>query len=135
MKRSIPFIKKVCGLNADKKAIFKIAIITLGQLILYYVIPYFIILALGVHHVNIIEVTTLHVLIVMVISLFPVPGGAGGAEFSFDVIFSLYIHSGTKLVLAMILWRIVTYYFGMFLGMVALVQKPKKVQRVDLTEE
>ena len=95
----------------------------------------FVFLALGVHHVNIIEVTTLHVLIVMVISLFPVPGGAGGAEFSFDVIFSLYIHSGTKLVLAMILWRIVTYYFGMFLGMVALVQKPKKVQRVDLTAE
>ncbi|OAQ00481.1 lysylphosphatidylglycerol synthase transmembrane domain-containing protein [Ligilactobacillus aviarius] len=129
------FYQESLRLKRDKKAIFKISIITLGQLILYYVIPYFIILALGVHHVNIIEVTTLHVLIVMVISLFPVPGGAGGAEFSFDVIFSLYIHSGTKLVLAMILWRIVTYYFGMFLGMVALVQKPKKVQRVDSVEE
>ncbi|HIX01592.1 MAG TPA: flippase-like domain-containing protein [Candidatus Ligilactobacillus excrementigallinarum] len=122
------FYQESLRLKKDKKAILKIALITLLQLILYYIIPYFIILALGVHHVNLIEVTTLHVLIVMVISLFPVPGGAGGAEFSFDVIFSLYIHSSSKLVLAMILWRIVTYYFGMFLGMVALVQKPHKVK-------
>ena len=77
--------------------------------------------------------STKAILIVLVLSV--ILGGVGGAEFSFDVIFSLYIHSGTKLVLAMILWRIVTYYFGMFLGMVALVQKPKKVQRVDSVEE
>lgn len=124
------FYQESLRLKRDKKSIVKIALITLVQLMLYYIIPYFILLSLGVQHVNLIEVTTLHVLIVMVISLFPVPGGTGGAEFSFDAIFSLYIHSNSKLVLAMILWRIVTYYFGMFLGMIALVQKPQKVKRI-----
>lgn len=124
------FYQESLRLKSDQKSIFAISMITFIQLALYYVIPYFIILSLGVHHVNIVEVTTLHVLIVMIISLFPIPGGAGGAEFSFDVIFSLYIHSNIKLILAMILWRIVTYYFGMFLGMVAMVQRPHKVHRI-----
>lgn len=127
------FYQESLRLKRDKRAILKISLITLVQLMLYYVIPYFILLSLGVENVNIIEVTTLHVLIVMVISLFPIPGGTGGAEFSFDVIFSLYIHSNSKLVIAMILWRIVTYYFGMFLGMIALVQKPHKVKKLERT--
>nr|WP_275066621.1 lysylphosphatidylglycerol synthase domain-containing protein [Ligilactobacillus murinus] len=74
---------------------------------------------------------TLHVLIVMVISLFPIPGGAGGAEYSFSLIFSTFVNSGSKLVLAMIIWRLITYYLGMFGGMVALVIKPDKYSKQD----
>lgn len=124
------FYQESLRLKGDRKSILIISLITLVQLTLYYVIPFFIILSLGVQHVNIIEVTALHVLIVMIISLFPIPGGTGGAEFSFDVIFSLYIHSSIKLILAMILWRIVTYYFGMLLGMIAIIQRPHKVHRI-----
>ena len=83
-------------------------------------------LALGVSHVNVIMVTSLHVLIVMIISLFPIPGGSGGAEYSFSVLFSSFISVNSKLVLAMLLWRLLTYYFGMFAGMFALVFEPKK---------
>lgn len=129
------FYQESLRLKGDRKSILTISLITLVQLALYYTIPYFIILSLGVYHVNIIEVTALHVLIVMIISLFPIPGGAGGAEFSFDVIFSLYIHSSIKLILAMILWRIVTYYFGMFLGMIAMVQRPHKAHRIVVKKD
>ena len=73
-------------------------------------------------------VVSLHVLIFMVISLFPIPGGAGGAEYSFSVLFASFVNSNTKLVLAMLLWRILTYYFGMFAGVIALVIKPNKVK-------
>ncbi len=64
----------------------------------------------------------------MIISLFPIPGGAGGAEYSFSVLFSSFIGANSKLVLAMLLWRLLTYYFGMFAGMFALVIKPDKVK-------
>ncbi len=50
----------------------------------------------------------------MIISLFAIPGRAGGAEYTLSVLFASFIHSNTKLVLAMILWRLLTYYFGMF---------------------
>lgn len=106
----------------------RVCVVTLLQLFFYYMIPYFIMLALGVHGMNLIMVVSLHVLIFMIISLFPIPGGAGGAEYSFSVLFASFIGSGSKLVLAMILWRLLTYYFGMFAGMVALVVKPDKIK-------
>ena len=109
----------------------KVCLVTLCQLFFYYAIPYFIMLALGVHGMNFIMVISLHVLIFMIISLFPIPGGAGGAEYSFYVLFASFIGSGTKLVLAMILWRLLTYYFGMFAGMVALFIKPDKIKHED----
>ena len=109
----------------------KVCLVTLCQLFFYYAIPYFIMLALGVHGMNFIMVISLHVLIFMIISLFPIPGGAGGAEYSFSVLFASFIGSGTKLVLAMILWRLLTYYFGLFAGMVALSIKPDQTKHED----
>ena len=108
--------------------LLKVAGLTFIQLLFYYLIPYFIMLSLGYMNANVIMVTSLHVMIVMIISLFPIPGGSGGAEFSFESLFSSYITNNSKLVLAMILWRIITYYFGMFAGVVALVMKPDKVE-------
>lgn len=116
MKREYPKLAKVC-------------LVTIAQLFFYYAIPYFIMLALGVHGMNFMMVLSLHVLIFMIISLFPIPGGTGGAEYSFAVLFKSFMHSSSKLVLAMILWRILTYYFCMFAGMVGVVVKPDKVKK------
>ena len=85
-------------------------------------------LSLGVTHVNVLLVMTMHVLIVMIISLFPIPGGVGGAELSFSMVFSTFISGHGKLVLAMLLWRAVTYYLVIFAGIVALAVKPDKIK-------
>ncbi|KRK47171.1 flippase-like domain-containing protein [Secundilactobacillus kimchicus] len=105
-----------------------VAAVTFLQLMVYYLVPYFIMNALGYTHSNIVMVTCLHILIVMVISIFPIPGGSGGAEYSFTVLFSSFITNNSKLVLAMVLWRLLTYYFGILLGLGALAIKPDKVQ-------
>lgn len=122
------FYQESLKMKTEYAKMAKVCIVTLFQLFFYYAIPYFILLALGVHHINFIMVISLHVLIFMIISLFPIPGGAGGAEYSFSVLFASFVRSNTKLVLAMILWRLLTYYFGMITGMVALVIKPDKVK-------
>ncbi|TPR40835.1 lysylphosphatidylglycerol synthase transmembrane domain-containing protein [Apilactobacillus micheneri] len=111
------------------KLMFKIIIITFFQLAFYYLIPYFIMLSLGFSKVNIIVVVSLHVLIFMIISLFPIPGGAGGAEYSFEALFKSYITNSTKLVLALMIWRLLTYYLGMILGAIALFIKPDKISK------
>ncbi|UQS86418.1 flippase-like domain-containing protein [Nicoliella spurrieriana] len=113
------------------KLLFKIAVITFFQLLLYYLVPYFIMLALGYDQANIVMIVSLHVLIVMIISLFPIPGGAGGAEYSFEMLFKSYIVNSSKLVLALVLWRILTYYLGMILGTIALFIKPDRVRNKD----
>lgn len=119
------FYRESLQLKTNYRLLFKISWMTLIQLFFYYIIPFFILLALRVDNAQLLTVMTLHVLIVMMISLFPIPGGAGGAEYSFSLIFSTFVNSGSKLVLAMIIWRIITYYLAMFGGMVALVVKPK----------
>jgi uncharacterized protein (TIRG00374 family) len=113
-------------ISRDWAAMLHIIGFTFVQLFIYYLIPYFILLGLGATHVNIILVTALHVLIVMVISLFPIPGGAGGAEVGFSMVFSTFLSSSTLLVIAMMLWRIITYYLGMFSGIVAFNVKTSK---------
>ncbi|MDO4903920.1 MAG: lysylphosphatidylglycerol synthase transmembrane domain-containing protein [Limosilactobacillus sp.] len=122
------FYKESLRIKDEYAKMGKVCVVTLIQLFFYYAIPYFIMLALGVHGINFIMVLSLHVLIFMIISLFPIPGGAGGAEYSFSVLFASFIGSGSKLVLAMILWRLLTYYFGMLAGMVALMIKPDKIK-------
>ncbi|MFD1124297.1 YbhN family protein [Lentilactobacillus raoultii] len=114
-------------IGRQPKLMLKVVLLTFFQLGFYYLIPYFIMLALGYDNANIFMVTSLHIMIVMIISLFPIPGGSGGAEFSFESLFKSYITSNSKLVLAMILWRILTYYFGMVVGAAALLIKPDKV--------
>lgn len=123
------FYEESIRLKGNWKLLLKISLLTLVQLSFYYVIPYFVLLALNVSHAQVLLVITLHILIVMVISLFPIPGGSGGAEYSFSMIFSTFIANSSKLVLAMLLWRFVTYYFGMILGMIALIIPPKSREK------
>ncbi|USS86371.1 lysylphosphatidylglycerol synthase transmembrane domain-containing protein [Fructilactobacillus cliffordii] len=111
----------------EGKLMVKVCILTFLQLFFYYLIPYFVMLSLGYHNANVVMVTSLDVLIFLVISMFPIPGGAGGAEYSFEKLFRSYIHSSSKLALAMILWRLLTYYLGLFLGLIALMIKPRRV--------
>lgn len=113
------------------KLLLKVIVLTFCQLLFYYLIPYFIMLSLGYTNANVVMIVSLHVMIVMIISLFPIPGGSGGAEFSFESLFHSYITSSSKMVLAMLLWRLITYYFGLIAGAVALVIKPDKVNDPD----
>lgn len=106
-------------MKANMRYVVAASAITFVQLMFYYMIPYFILLALGASGVDVVLILALHILIVMVISLFPIPGGSGGAEVGFAVLFQQFLPTHAKLMLAMLLWRLITYYFGMFSGIVA----------------
>ncbi|ANZ63994.1 hypothetical protein AYR62_07840 [Secundilactobacillus paracollinoides] len=125
------FYDESVRLLSERKLLIEVVIVTFFQLLFYYLVPYFIMLALGYSHVNAVMVTCLHILIIMVISIFPIPGGEGGAEYSFEVLFRSYITNSSKLVLAMLLWRILTYYFGIFAGIGALGVKPDPLKPHD----
>lgn len=55
----------------------KVSVVTLVQLAFYYLIPYFILLALGVQNLNVVMIVSLNVLIFMITSLFPIRGTGG----------------------------------------------------------
>lgn len=52
-------------------------------------------------------------------SFFPLPGGTGMNEITFTALFSSYF-SGGRLFWALILWRLMTYYLYIFLGVIVL---------------
>lgn len=114
------FYAESLHLKREKKKVAVASAMTLVQLLLYYSIPCFILLALGETQVNFVNVMGMHVMIVMITSIFPVPGGTGGAEYSFKTLFTVFLTTQSKLVVGMLLWRLVTYYLGMLLGLIAL---------------
>lgn len=122
------FHEESVRMTQNWRLLLKGIILTSIQLMFYYSIPYFILLALGYKDINYVLITSLHVLIVMVISIFPIPGGSGGAEVSFQSLFSSFIGAPTALLLAMIIWRFLTYYFGMFAGIIAFNLQADKVE-------
>lgn len=124
------FYRESLRIKNQTGMLIKASILTFIQLIFYYSVPYFVLLALGLQP-SFMEVLVMHIMIVMIISLFPIPGGSGGAEISFRVLFATFVVVNSKLVLAMILWRFMTYYLGMFIGIFALVVKPDKVKEID----
>lgn len=112
-------------LKREKTKVIKASILTFLQLAIYYTIPYFILLALHASQVDIVYVFSMHVMIVMIVSIFPIPGGAGGAEYSFKTLFASFVPDQAVLLLGLFLWRFLTYYLGMIVGLIVMTVKPK----------
>ena len=64
---------------------------------------------------------------IMIIGSFvPIPGATGGLEYGFLQFYGNFV-SGSKLKALMLVWRFITYYFGMIIGAIALnIKRVKK---------
>lgn len=120
-------------MKQEKKMMFRTFVLTFFQLICYYIVPYFILLSMGVKQINIWQIIIFHAFIILIISLFPIPGGTGGAEYSFTLLFGGFIASPSQLLLAIFLWRLITHYSGVFLGLIALFIKPDTLETSGTT--
>ena len=56
--------------------------------------------------------------VMLIGSFVPIPGGTGGLEYGFIQFYGNFV-TGSTLNVIMILWRFVTYYFGMIVGSLA----------------
>ena len=63
--------------------------------------------------------------VMLIGSFVPIPGGTGGLEYGFIQFYGNFL-SGSTLNAAMLIWRFVTYYFGIIVGACALYMKGKK---------
>lgn len=111
-------------LSFGRSLILQCCILTLMQLWLFFSIPFFVTQALGVGNVSLFQVTAFHAFIMMFSSLIPIPGGSGGAEYSFSLMFALILTPAT-LVLCLFFWRLITYYSCIVFGSFFLVSRRK----------
>ncbi|MBR7091346.1 MAG: flippase-like domain-containing protein [Clostridia bacterium] len=95
------------------------------NLLLHYSLPFLIYLAFGgPFDLNIwLEIMALTIVCDLAVCFIPVPGGAGMAELSFSTLFtSLFTFTtGSVAGWAVLLWRILTYYFYLLQGMLVML--------------
>ena len=120
------FHKSAKKLLSDKKTFILNIFYNFLALICLYLIPYFIICSVGLNDSISTNTTIITSAYVMIIGSFvPIPGATGGLEYGFMAFYSNFI-GGSKLNAVMLVWRFITYYFGIIMGSLALNIKRRK---------
>ena len=104
-------------LGHNKGVIIKCALLCVLRLLLYYVVPYIVFLALGVPFSwdMFLNAIAMGSFVSIATGLIPIPGASGGAEAIFILMFGNLF--GAELISgAMLLWRFLTFYLVMFIG-------------------
>lgn len=104
----------------DKKNLVKVVCYNLTGLICHYAIPLTILYSMGDYtSMNFYTVVFASAYVMIIGAFIPLPGGTGGLEYSFMAFFGNFVIDA-KLSALMLIWRFITYYFGMIVGAVAL---------------
>lgn len=113
-------------IKKDLKLLILPTIITVLQLTAFFVIPYFVCLSLGIKG-DLLTIICASAFVLMITSFIPLPGGSGGAEGGFYFFFQIFFPKAALLAIAIILWRIFTFYLPIMIGILftKLYYKPK----------
>ena len=105
--------------------------LTLLQVVLFHLVAYLVFVALGAP-LNLLWLAFLASLFVWIGTAFiPLPGASVGVEAAFYLFFAAVYKDGAAIGLAMMVWRIVTYYLPIVIGMIVYVKdKHGKVKEV-----
>lgn len=119
-KKSEEFISKFHGgakvLFSDMFNFIRVIILNFIALSIQYLVPFTLLLGLGIF-VNPIYVITCSSYVMLIDSMIPTPGSTGGLEYGFMSFFKGFAR-GTSLSAVMIVWRVITYYFGIIVGFI-----------------
>lgn len=107
----------------NKKKFIMLILLQLLSLSLLYLVPYFIVKGVGLN-ISIINVIVTSAYVMLIGAFVPIPGGTGGLEYGFISFYGNFI-TGPKINAIMLIWRFVTYYFGMILGAIILGLRKK----------
>lgn len=107
-------------MKEHKKAIAKMCIISAGQIICWFGVPYMVYLALGYQGSSFLHIFVLQILIYMSSSLLPLPGAMGISEYAFLQLFGS-IYSGSSMTAAVLLSRGISFYFLLALSGIMLL--------------
>ncbi len=105
----VVYEKSAGTLIKNPRDFLKLLLLTFVQLQFVLIVPYCICRAMGVTP-PLLQCLAATAFVIMVSASIPTPGGAGGAEGMFAVIFSLFFPAGTSVAVAVLMWRVVTFY-------------------------
>ena len=112
------FHQSAVTLMKSKLHFINIILINIVALTLLYLVPYTLIVGLGIN-INPLLVIVATAYVMIMGSFVPLPGGSGGIEYGFVRFFGVFI-IGAQLSSIMLTWRLLTYYLGIIIGGISL---------------
>ena len=103
------------------------------QLTVYFLVPYFILRAFGLN-ASAFSMIAAQAFVLMISSFVPLPGAAGGAELSFFTFFKLFFPANL-LNISVLVWRLVTFYLTVCVGMCFTLWQKGNTEDTNLTEK
>jgi len=119
INKIVNFHDHVDGFRKNRKLNIKLIILNSISTVLYYLVPIILLYSLGIFNFNPISVMVAVILVMFIASFIPVPGASGGVEFGFAQFVGVFFISST-LAAVLLLWRLMTYYLPLFIGMIVL---------------
>ncbi len=98
----------------------RLGVLTFLQLSFMYVVPVIIAYGLDLTRVQFVRMVSASAFVAMVTAFIPLPGAAFGAEGGFYVFFEMFFSNNTVL-MALILWRLITFYIPLIVGFLVVV--------------
>ncbi|PWM46416.1 MAG: hypothetical protein DBX47_02460 [Clostridiales bacterium] len=108
------FYQSLKAMKYDVKSLIKMVLLSLLQMTVYFMVPYCVLAAFGVY-ANPLVLIPCSLCVLLISSFVPLPGAAGGAEGSFLLFFGLF-GLDNKMSAAILLWRILTLYMPIIIG-------------------
>lgn len=103
-----------------KLGMLSIFFVAFAEAIAYMAVTYFIYRGLGLNTHNMIHVVLLQAMLYIAVSFIPIPGASIASEGGFYMMFSELFTPGARFP-AVVMWRAITYYSALFLGLIAVV--------------
>lgn len=112
-------------LSKRKKLTFVGIGLNILSLIFLYIIPLFVLFSMHDYNsLNVADTLTASAYIYVIGAFVPIPGASGGIEYGFTQFFGNFIGVGT-VAAVLLIWRFITYYFGVILGAIIFIFEKK----------
>lgn len=115
LKEFDSFYESFRWMGKNKRVIFYMMFLSVVQLTVYFLIPYFIYRAFNLDG-ELISIISAQAFVLMISSFVPLPGGAGGVEISFLAFFRLFFPPNL-LNVSILIWRMITFYLTICVGL------------------
>ena len=101
------------------------------HLLAYMTVPYMIYRAFGLTEVDLITIVSAQAFVMLISSFIPIPGAGVGAEGAFYLFFNRFFPAEGQIGLALVLWRLITFYFTVLVGVFFAFGANKKTSKLE----
>ncbi len=120
------FYKGASLLTRNKKLMVETILLNFLGLCILYAVPLAVAFSMGYYEsFNLFEAIIASSYVMLIGAFVPIPGGTGGLEYGFVKFYGNFV-TLPGLNAMMLIWRFITYYFGMIVGAFALYIRRKK---------